>query len=205
MQSHAVSQLSLARIKSVLEQIKNRSSSGAILEFGVWEGYSLSKMVSFLRENKMTNKVYGFDSFAGLPASEPNLKDGKMWNIGEYASTLQNTKSELINVLGHIDDISLIQGVYSQILNQELLEGLNIQKADLVHVDCDMISSCEDVLNFCKPIIKPGTFLVFDEWDLGEDRCWRAFEERYIKSARVIPVEISVSCENYIVEVLELK
>ena len=155
----------LDRIRSVIQ----RGISGDILEFGVYEGYSLSEIVLCLRGHGMKNKVFGFDSFKGIP------ENGGVWHVGEFYSSLENTKGQLLHKLGNIDDITLVEGTFKEVLTDELKNKLNITNASLIHIDSDLYQSCKTVLNWCKSFIGRGTYIFFDEWSGGEETAWREF------------------------------
>lgn len=166
-----VSNEKLNNIKFCLQQIKH-PLEGAIIEFGVYEGYSLSEMVLFCRNNEIDRKFYGFDTFEGMPESQ------HIWSKGDACSSYENTQSELLKKLGVVDNITLVKGNFKQSLTKEL-QSL-IAKAAFIHVDCDLYSSTVDVLSFCKPLIQEGTFIVFDEFfdEIGgpyEGRAWAEF------------------------------
>ncbi len=194
------------RIFQILEHVYRRRTEDAILEFGVWEGYSLSVMTYFLRSHGMVNPLYGFDGFCGLPRAESIYADGVpnnvMWEKGNWASTYDNTVQQMKNVLGHVNDVNFVCGIYENTLTEGLKHSLKLTKADIVHIDCDLVSSCNTVLNFCKSLIKVGTFFIFDEWNYGEDACWTQFAKQNGIMADHKLVQ-NVHHENYILEVTQ--
>lgn len=165
MYTHTMSYKRLDRIRSVIQ----RGISGDILEFGVYQGYSLSEMVLCLRGHGMKNRVFGFDSFCGLPHGQ-----GSEFHQGDFNSSLEDTKGQLIFKLGNIDDIVLIKGFYKDNLTDELKTKLNISNVSLIHIDCDLYESTKDVLKWCKSFMGRGTYIFFDEWS-SEERAWREF------------------------------
>src|SRR5210317_859467 len=62
---------------------------GDILEFGVWKGNSLKQMSTHFRNT--SRKIYGFDSFEGLPED---------WWMNEE----EKTKGVCQHPKGHFDD-----------------------------------------------------------------------------------------------------
>jgi len=173
MKTFTMSQRKIERIKEKLLQIKNRNIKGDILEFGVFEGHSLSQIKLFLIENNMQNRIIGFDSFSGLPSS-----DGP-WIRGEYSSSIENTKKQLNDVLNNnMDNILLIEGIFENSLNNTTKQLYNINDICLIHIDSDLYSSAKTVLEWCKNLLKPNVFIVFDEWDGGENKAWQEFIEQ---------------------------
>lgn len=160
----------IAKIFQCLGMIKLDNLSGSILEFGVFQGYSLSEIALFCRKNNMNNPIFGFDSFQGMPHSEHH------WIKGGASSTFENTISELTQKLGNIEDITLVPGFYETSLTSELQS--KIPKAVLIHVDCDLYSSTKTALDFCEPLLQEGTFIIFDEYmEPYEAKGWKEFLE----------------------------
>lgn len=140
--------------------------TGYIVECGVGLGWSLKWLVRLAAPNQ---KIFGFDSFEGLPedwmmsdelivptgdfkCSKPDI-DGVEYRIGLFENTLPIWKQE------HSGRISFL------------------------HIDADLYSSCVTVLSELNDQIVPGTVLVFDEmfetikyknWEQGE---YKAFNE----------------------------
>jgi hypothetical protein len=156
----------LGQIKDCLRKINERNDTDPILEFGIFEGYSISEILKYTVDYNMPNKVFGFDSFQGLP------KDEGVWGKGQFCSTLDNTLSNIKNVTD-ATALTLVEGFFVDSLTPELKSKFN--KVSLIHVDSDLYESCCQVLNFCKDLIKPGTFILFDEWSGGESQSWGEF------------------------------
>jgi hypothetical protein len=169
--TYTMSETRLGRIKDCLKKISEANNDGDILEFGVFEGYSISEMRLNCSSFKMNNRIIGLDSFKGLPES-----DGP-WHKGGFCSSLETTKSNLNERLKNLNDIILVEGFYSDTLTDDLVEKLSLEKAALIHIDSDLYSSAIEVLTFCKKLFRPGTFIVFDEWeeDVGEGKAWKEF------------------------------
>lgn len=145
-------------LQSALRIIKEEGDDGAILEFGVFEGGSLSDMASFVNEEGMKNEIYGFDSFSGMP------KDEYHWKKGGAASSLENTETLLTQKLGHMDNITLVKGIYEESFVNDINEKINIDHASLIHIDCDLSGSFVHVLNCCKSVMRVGTFIAVHDW-----------------------------------------
>ena len=57
-------------------------------------------------------------------------------------------------------------------LDDELANSLDIHELSFINVDCDFYESTRVVLNWCKPFIKQGTIINFDDW-----YCYRASDQ----------------------------
>ena len=135
-----------------------REQTGMALEFGVWKGRSLRILC------KIFDKIYGFDSFRGLPED---------WQSGMVAGTFALDRPPRAP-----ENADLIVGWF-----HETLEGFLATHPDRIkflHVDCDLYSSTRTVLSACAERLDAGSIIVFDEyfnypnWREGE---FRAFQE----------------------------
>lgn len=121
---------------------------GLILEMGVYGGMSICEIA----ETFPDKTVYGFDSFLGFP--DDGRKD---WSVEQYG--VLNRGGEAPNVP---TNVRLIKGFFDQTLEPFLAE--NPGPVGLLHIDCDIYSSTQTVLNALKGRIIPGTVIVFDEF-----------------------------------------
>jgi hypothetical protein len=140
----------------------NIKIDGEILEFGVYQGGS----ISYLSNKFKNNTLYGFDSFEGLP---------ERWRIG-FDKGAFNLNGQLPSVP---NNVVLIKGWFDESL-PIFLEQNCILKVGLLHVDCDLYSSTKDIFRMLEDKIFTGTVIIFDEyfnydgWQNGE---FKAFQE----------------------------
>jgi len=121
-----------------------------VLEFGVYQGYTVGLIREALDE---TYKVFGFDSFEGLPEDWENTTCMK----GHF-STNGN--------IPEIEGIKFFKGWFEDTIPEYLKEADTIA---LLHVDCDLYSSTKTIFDNLHPYIKKGTIIVFDEWFYNDD------------------------------------
>lgn len=133
---------------------------GLILEFGVRFGYSISHLAKLFPERK----IFGFDSFQGLPET---------WHheaAGSYST--RGTIPQLA------DNIELIAGWFNETLPK--FKKLHAEPIAFINIDCDLYSSTKLVFDELTSQIIPGTIIVFDEYigntNWREDE-FRAFQE----------------------------
>jgi hypothetical protein len=119
---------------------------GLWLEFGVSTGTSLRVIAE-----QTQARIYGFDSFEGLPEDwvrgkgRPTLKRGS-FRGGPEAVPLH---------------VTLVPGLFANTLPHFVEE--HPEAVAFMHVDCDIYTSTKTVLSaFCHKLI-PGTVIVFDE------------------------------------------
>ncbi|RBM19270.1 class I SAM-dependent methyltransferase [Prauserella sp. PE36] len=136
---------------------------GLALEFGVASGNTLRHIA----EARGGGKVYGFDSFEGLP--EP-------WLAGMPAGAFARTD------LPDVPGAELVVGLFADTLPAFLEQ--HGQPVDFVHVDSDLYSSAKTVLDLVGPRLRAGSVIAFDEffnypgWQDHEYRAWREYAER---------------------------
>lgn len=144
-----------------LGQVKHKA--GLYLEFGVFSGRTINHMAA-----QIGGKIYGFDSFEGLPE---RWRDGL--DAGHFrVASLPPVKS----------NVTLIKGWFDETLPEFLKEHPG--DAAFIHVDCDLYSSTKIIFDGLAPRIKPGTIIVFDEyfnypdWKEGEHKALQEFVAR---------------------------
>nr|VFJ58555.1 MAG: Methyltransferase domain-containing protein [Candidatus Kentron sp. DK] len=136
---------------------------GLFLEFGVASGRTINHIAS-----KIKTKVYGFDSFEGLPET---------WRTGFKKGTFVGKIPDVA------ENVELIVGMFEVTLPYFAMN--TTENVTFLHVDCDLYSSAKTIFDNLEGKIVPGTVILFDEylnypgWKFGE---YKAFHE-FIKSA----------------------
>jgi hypothetical protein len=116
-----------------------------VLEFGVFEGKSLRKIVNMLDDSF---KIYGFDSFVGLPENwEETICHKGFFNLSGDIPDIPKTK--------------MLSGWFEETIPVYLQEAKPI---GLLHIDCDLYSSTVTILESLREYIVKDTIIVFDEW-----------------------------------------
>lgn len=162
------------------ELLRRDGVAGDFLEFGVYSGGSLRRMVEVLRPTKMIGRFYGFDSFKGLPKVDAFSEFPGFWHEGAFANTSKAQVLQYLTAgLGHVDDIELVEGWFSETI--PTVQD-RITKVAFVRVDCDLYTSTTDVFNFLSGRLVNGAIVYFDDWthdpDKGETKAFFEFAER---------------------------
>lgn len=138
--------------------LEQRKTDGMIIEFGVATGSTINMIAELT-----TEKVYGFDSFEGLPEDwRPTI--GK----GSFKCEVPTVKENVELVVGLI---------------QDTIDGfLKAHKGPVsfIHIDVDIYSAASCILQKLKKRIRSGTVIAFDEFmDYSgyEDHEFKAFLE----------------------------
>ena len=148
---------------------------GDILEFGVYKGTSLVRLLSFreLLENGSSRKVVGFGAFGKFPDDLDLDSDrefaNKFDNIGGYGIS----RSELEAHLGakRMANFQLIEGDLRVTIGGYLEKNPSLKIA-LLHIDVDIYEPTKVILEQLWDRIVPGGILMLDDYALieGETR-----------------------------------
>lgn len=119
---------------------------GDILEFGVASGGSIGWFTTHYKDIK----VFGFDSFHGLPED---------WDLGDRV--LQKGTFSTDGTPPLIEGVTYVKGLFEDTFPEWFKEYNSYAK--IVHVDCDLYSASKLVFEYIKPHLKVGTWILFDE------------------------------------------
>ena len=176
-------------IKKALFITAHDSTKGSYLEFGVFTGSSFNFAMKANRKieklfGKMDCEFIGFDSFKGFDEikegdDNPSFKD-HIFSVDEK------------KVLKNIEKCSkgqksrIVKGFYKDTLENKTTIDLNIKKARVVLIDCDLKESTRLALEFIKPSIQEGTIILFDDYvffkgnkNKGEYGAFEDFKKKY--------------------------
>ncbi len=163
---------------SLLNDRHGPENLGDYLEFGVFHGASLACMHRALQDASMAHvRLFGFDSFEGLPEKEDGDQD-LPWEPGEFSADFAFTKAVLTDAGVDWNRVFLVKGWFDETLNERLLQKYGISKASVIMIDCDLYSSSKQALDFCGPLIKDEAIIFFDDWDGGMNLAERGLGER---------------------------
>lgn len=149
-------------LKYIFEHIKLKHKKNTLwLEFGVASGKTINYISKFTDD-----KVYGFDSFEGLP---------EKWRDGfEKGSFSLNGMLPKVN-----GNVELIKGWF----NKTLLHFIQThnKKVSFIHIDVDIYSSTKYIFEVLTEYIDTDCIIVFDElvnysgFDAGELKAFYEF------------------------------
>lgn len=131
------------------------------LEFGLFKGFSFWYAQAAAKEAGVVDMhYYGFDSFKGLP----EIYDPE-FSTGDFKCG-RDVVEENLNQNG-VDwgKTFLIEGFYSESLNEQTRSQYNFRKCAICVIDCDLYDAAKDVLDFIKPMLNKTCFLIFDDWN----------------------------------------
>ena len=145
------------------------SFAGANVVAGDYFEFGLARGESFLIAHRMRRryrldqmKLFGFDSFEGLP--EIDDPRDNVWSMGQYACSEDELRKILRRGGMRPNEYELIKGYYDRSLSAELHERLAGRRAAIAYIDCDLYSSTKLVLNFLSPYLVNGSIVCFDDY-----------------------------------------
>lgn len=162
----------------ILRQAKPDHVFGDYLEFGVSRGTSLACMYQALSQEGLHGvRLLGFDSFEGFPPEAA----AQGWLPGDARSTLAATQRYLADKSIDMARVALTKGWFKDTLTAATKDRLEVVKASLVMVDCDIYTASRDALLFCGPLIDDQVVIFFDDWgwmsDIGQIGQKEAFDD----------------------------
>jgi predicted O-methyltransferase YrrM len=143
--------------------LRNVRVAGHYLEFGVYRGSSINQIAS-----RVSQDVYGFDSFEGLPERWRDGFDRGHFKVGRLPRVLGNVR--------------LVKGWFEDTLPAFLRD--HDGPVAFLHVDCDLYASTKTIFDSLEERIVPGTVIVFDEyfnypgWRHGEKKAFEEFIQK---------------------------
>ena len=129
---------------------------GALLEVGVWKGGSGALIAKKASLNRIKDKVYLCDTFAGV------VKAGEQdstYKGGEHADTSKVTVEEVINKL-ELDNTRILVGIFPE----ETSKLVDDETFRFCHIDVDVYQSAKDIMGWLWPKLVVGGIVVFDDY-----------------------------------------
>ena len=136
---------------------------GDYFEFGLWRGKTFLYAFEMKRRYRCENmRLWGFDSFQGLPAIDDSRDN--IWHAGQFACSEPEFRDILRRARVPEQDYELIPGYYEDSLNSRTHDRLAGRSAAIVYIDCDLYSSTKQVLEFVNPFLVNGSVVCFDDY-----------------------------------------
>ena len=156
------------QLRHVYPQLRQRhmaldDSSHDVYEFGVWRGYVL---LHHLRSIFPHTRLWGFDTFTGLPASTDDIQL-KEWLPGNFmVKNINKTINFLTDQMRHGRGARFVQGLFNESLTPGLGKELGMRPAAYLELDCDLYDSTIVALEFMfrERLVVPGTIVGYDDF-----------------------------------------
>ena len=130
---------------------------GHIVEFGSYRGGSALFMAKVCKELFPQTRVFGFDTFEGMPETDANRDAHRK---GDFADTNYDEIRRLIDRHRLGDNLELVKGLF-----EDTVPGIlpRIGPIRLNHVDCDIYSAVKYSYECTIPHMVDGGYWVFDD------------------------------------------
>lgn len=143
-------------------------------EFGINHGDSFYRLNAYIENYQLKpNKIWGFDSFVGLPREKEGLPIINGWEEG-YFNVKQDmgveSTDEVIKKILSKNNTSLpcemIAGFFNKSLTTTLIKEKGLKKASFIDIDVDLYQSTIDVFDFMiqNDLIHDTCLVNFDDW-----------------------------------------
>lgn len=127
-----------------------------IVEFGSYRGGSLIFMGTLLRELYPTAKIYGFDTFAGMPVTDSAVD---LHTSGDFSdSSIEGVQQALERA--QLQNVVLVKGLVQETFPQSIPAGTRF---GLAHIDLDIYHPIRYAQTHVLPMLVPGGYLVYDD------------------------------------------
>jgi hypothetical protein len=159
-------------------------------EFGLFRGGTFFATWQTLETLGLDDvRMYGFDSFEGLPAATSIDAGDTRFFEGQYACSREEVERNLAENGMDLERAALIQGFYEDSLTEALKSEHAFRPASVVLLDCDYYTSTKVAMDWLTPYLRAGTILLFDDWfsygdneELGQQK---ALAEWLAKNRRI--------------------
>lgn len=158
-------------IEQCAEYLVGAQINGDYLEFGVYQGNTLSHAYQWMAPSFSSMRFLAFDSFEGLP--EPQGIDNaegysSHFQAKQFSCSVEDFKKNILSKGVALDRVGIIKGWFDKTLLPENASGHGVRKIAVAWIDCDYYESTVPVLRFITPYLEAGGVIIFDDW-----RCYR--------------------------------
>jgi hypothetical protein len=142
----------------LLERVRN--IEGDVVECGVASGRSLAIIASLVRSSGTERRIWGFDSWRGLP-SLSNEDAGSVAGEGAFSSATIDEVRLRLELFGFdsMEGIRLVEGDITQ-----TLATAPIDRIAFLHLDVDIYESYRAALATLWPKVASGGIVALDEY-----------------------------------------
>lgn len=144
-----------------IRDVVRSKTPGAIVNFGVFAGWSTYFIAESLRVLGEDRTIYGFDTFAGMPHDEDQDATNCLAKINDGKSLDYNINIETVQKnLAKFNNIELVQGDI-----KDTISHLNDLEVALAFFDMDDLTPTACCLPTVYNNLAPNGFMVFDHYE----------------------------------------
>ncbi len=163
----------LLALYNLSKEIDRLSVPGNIVECGVRNGGSSAVMAFVSNKASLSRDIWLFDSFEGLP--KPTIEDGNKaqteYHEGKCLGSVDTVKEILNQLYIPENRVHIVEGWF-----EETFPSVKINEVALLHIDADWYESVKLCLEKFYDSVRPGGFIVLDDYGHWEG-CRRATDE----------------------------
>jgi hypothetical protein len=185
-----------AAIEYAMQHHRERQRPLAYYEFGTGSGNTLQRALSVLRHFP-ESRVFLFDSFEGLPASNDPRDRLQGWNAGSFAFSEEYIRALVVKNGFPLERVRFVKGYFEKSLTPELAAELRATPPSFATVDVDYYSSTKLALEFLAPFLVSGATFYFDDlWSFdghpayGQLRALMEFNEAWKERGQLVENKI---------------
>lgn len=163
-----------AKVHTVFDLVlKTESLPGDIVELGIFRGGGTLLIAEMLRALSSNRKVYGIDSFEGLPRPREQdvMPNGEVYyhrgmfgdgsGHGEVANAGYEFVQHLMRLFRVDKHVRLVEGFFEDVLPKFARQG---GRYSLVIIDPDQYKGTIDALNALYDRVLPGGYVLIDDY-----------------------------------------
>jgi O-methyltransferase len=156
--------------------------AGEMWECGVYKGGTARMLAQLLADSprRGTRKLRLFDTFAGMPETDPGKDHHKRGDFGD--TSLQAVR----DCVGHAD---LVQ--YHSGLIPDTFVGLEASAISFIRVDVDIYQAVMDCCRFAFPRLVVGGIMVFDDYGFASCPGARKAVDNFFADTPFVPLVLS--------------
>ena len=139
---------------------------GSYLEFGLYRGAAFAHFYHAQRRHRLALPMFGFDSFAGLPAAHGADADPafRRYEAGYFSCGEDEVRAELGRRRVPARAYTLVPGFYEDSLDRSLYDRPGLIPAAVILIDCFYYESTRLALRFITPALQNGTVLICNSY-----------------------------------------
>ena len=154
---------------------------GDVAEVGVYKGRTAKVLA--LTSEKLDKNVYLFDTFSGMPATDPG-KDN-FYKKGAFSDT---SMSDVESFLSDCDNVTIYPGFFP-----ETSKPVDKKSFSFVHVDVDIYRSVLDCCEFFYPRMAKNGVMIFDDPGFSDCKGAKMAVDEFFSDKEEIPIHLATA------------
>jgi len=159
-----IGRIRLRSLRECCEFVLRHRIPGDFVETGVWRGGACIMMAAVLAAHEVNDRrVWGFDSFQGLPPPNETKYPGdcgdQLHRFSQLAVSLEEVTDNFRRLGLLSDQVQLVKGWF-----KDTVPVAPIEKIAVLRLDGDLYESTIQVLDGLYPRLSPGGFCIIDDY-----------------------------------------